>query len=102
MVLAAPEFVIAELIELIDKSEVAAELQHRMLADRVMRGEEGSELQARHGGFLQNFFVISSPKVRAGRAQGNRASKARNAWSPDETCIMPPRGTGPNALTQFS
>src|SRR4030095_721848 len=98
MVLAAQEFVIAELIELIDKSEVAAELQHRMLADRVMRGEEGSELQARHGGSLQNFFVFLSPKVRSGRAQGNRASKARNAWSPDETCAMPPRGMDRSAL----
>src|SRR5207244_11456302 len=48
MVLAAPEFVIAERIELLDQIEVAAELQHRMLADRVMWGEEGSEFEARH------------------------------------------------------
>src|SRR6202035_3283589 len=48
MVLAAPEFVITERVELVDEIEVAAELQHRMLADRVMRGEEGSELKARH------------------------------------------------------
>jgi hypothetical protein len=48
MMLSAPELVIAELIELRDEIEVAAELQHRMLADRMMRGEEGSEFQPRH------------------------------------------------------
>jgi hypothetical protein len=46
--LAAPEFIEAERIDLLDKIKVAAELQHRMLADRMMRGEEGSELEARH------------------------------------------------------
>ena len=45
--LAAPEFVIAERVELLDEVEIAAELQHRMLADRVMRGEKGAEFQAR-------------------------------------------------------
>ena len=29
--------------------EIAPELKHRMLPDRVMRGKEGSEFQARHG-----------------------------------------------------
>src|SRR5712691_8684676 len=48
MVLAAPEFVIAERIELLDEIEVAAELQHGMLAERAMRGEESSEFEARH------------------------------------------------------
>ena len=47
--LTAPELVIAELVELLHEIEVAAELQHRMLAERVMRGEEGSEFEARHG-----------------------------------------------------
>jgi hypothetical protein len=51
MMLAAPEFVIAELVELLDEIEVTAKLQHRMLADRVMRGQEGSEFEARHDGF---------------------------------------------------
>ncbi|MEY9663433.1 hypothetical protein [Bradyrhizobium diazoefficiens] len=49
MVLAAPELVITERVELLDQVEVAPELEHRMLPDRVMRGKEGSELQARHG-----------------------------------------------------
>src|SRR4051794_32915086 len=57
MVLPAPEFVIAEFVELLDKRKVAAELQHWMLADRMMRGEEGSELQAGHGVFSGNFFL---------------------------------------------
>ena len=50
MVLAAPEFVVAEPVELLDEVEIAAELQHRMLADRMMRGEEGAEIQTRHVG----------------------------------------------------
>ena len=50
MVLAAPEFVIAEPVQTLDEIEVAAELQHRMLADRMMRGEEGAEIQTRHLG----------------------------------------------------
>jgi hypothetical protein len=49
MVLAAPELVETQRIDLLDEIEVAAELQHRMLADRVMRGEKGSEFEARHG-----------------------------------------------------
>src|SRR5690242_16187125 len=52
MVLAAPELVIAEVVELLHEVEVAAELQHRMLAERVVRGEEGSEFQAFHQRFL--------------------------------------------------
>jgi hypothetical protein len=46
MVLAAPEFVETERVDLLDEIEVAAELQQRILADRVMRGEKGSEFQA--------------------------------------------------------
>jgi hypothetical protein len=65
MVLAAPEFVIAERIELLDEIEVAAELQHRMLADRVMRGEEGSELKARHGIFSRTEFVLDGSVAQA-------------------------------------
>jgi hypothetical protein len=49
MMLTAPELVIAEFVELLHEIEVAAELQHRMLAERVMRGEKGSEFEARHG-----------------------------------------------------
>jgi len=51
--LPAPELVIAERIELLDEIEVAAELQHRMLAERMMRREESSEFQAGHGRSLQ-------------------------------------------------
>src|SRR5438477_5164565 len=48
MVLAAPEFVIAELVELLDEIEVAAELQQRVLADGVMRREKRAETETRH------------------------------------------------------
>ena len=50
MVFAAPEFVVAEQVETFHEVEIAAELQHRMLADRMMRGKEGAEIQAGHDG----------------------------------------------------
>src|ERR1035437_1890085 len=73
MMLAAPEFVVAERVELLDEIEVAAELQHRMLADRMMRGEEGSEFEACHG-LLSGLYCswVLCSKLRAGEGQGNR------------------------------
>jgi hypothetical protein len=44
MVLAAPEFVIAELVQVLDEVEIAAELQHRVLPNGMMGGEEGAKL----------------------------------------------------------
>ena len=70
--LAAPELVKAEIVELLDEGEVAAELQHRMLADRVMRGEEGSELEARHRSFSPDYCYRGlSANLRVGQRQGN-------------------------------
>ena len=69
MVLAAPELVIAEPVELLDQVEIAAELQHRMLADRMMRGEEGAEIQTRHGGFS---WVSVGHAARVGRCVKSR------------------------------
>src|SRR5216683_5405174 len=82
MMLAAPEFVITERVELLDEVEVAAELQHRMLADGVMRGEEGSEFQAHHGLFSPAllFFwlsVGSTPNYGAGTVK----AIARGHWA---------------------
>src|SRR5713226_6950200 len=57
MMLAAPEFIEAERIDLLDEIKVAAELQHRMLANGVMRGEEGSEFKACHG-FLSGRLLL--------------------------------------------
>ena len=37
MVLPAPEFVVAELVELLDQRDVAPELEHRVFADRVVQ-----------------------------------------------------------------
>ena len=48
MVFAAPEFVVAELVEPLDQVEIAAELQQRVFADRMMRGKKGAEIQTRH------------------------------------------------------
>jgi hypothetical protein len=71
--LTAPELVIAERIELLDEVEVTAELQHRVLADRVVRGKESSEFEASHsdssGPFFLGFWIF---KLWAGADQGNR------------------------------
>ena len=83
MMLAAPELVIAERVDLLDEIEVAAELQQRILADRMMRGEKGSELEARHGVFSPSFIVLlrcSAPNLRGGHGQGNPANPAASAW----------------------
>ena len=61
--LAAPEFVIAEVVELLHEIEIATELQHRMLAERMMRGEEGSEFEARHDVSLNGVCCLSSSLV---------------------------------------
>src|ERR1039458_8389646 len=74
MMLAAPEFIVAERVELLDQIEVAAKLQHRMLANGMMRGEEGSEFEARHG-FLSGRLLLLiglRRKLRAAKLKGNR------------------------------
>jgi hypothetical protein len=43
VVLAAPEFVEPEPIEMLYEIKVAPELQHRVLADGMMRGEKGAK-----------------------------------------------------------
>jgi hypothetical protein len=43
MVLAAPELVVPELVEMLDEVEIPAELQHRVLTDRMVGGEERAE-----------------------------------------------------------
>src|SRR4029077_8047760 len=48
VVLAAPEFIIAEFVQQLDEIEIATELQHRMFADGMVRGEEGAEAKAWH------------------------------------------------------
>jgi hypothetical protein len=50
MMLTAPEFVVAQLIEMLDELEVAAELQGGIFADRMMGREECAEAHARHVG----------------------------------------------------
>jgi hypothetical protein len=53
-----------------------------MLADRMMRGEEGSEFEARHGFspdflFFKGLFLSGlKPKLRGGKHQGNRGKPA--------------------------
>src|ERR1700737_1031357 len=77
MVLAAPELVIAEPVELLDEVEIAAELQHRMLAHRMVRGEKGAEIQTRHHGLLLE------RGGRHSRESGNPEGKhSRSPWTP--------------------
>jgi hypothetical protein len=38
---------------MLDQVEVAAELQHRVLADRMMRGEKGAETETGHERLLR-------------------------------------------------
>src|SRR4051812_36187075 len=69
MVLAAPELVIAEPVELLHKVEIAAKLQHRMLADRMMRGEKGTKAKTGHEGspeFICGAEFKTAPAARAG------------------------------------
>src|ERR1700730_15190146 len=82
MMLAAPELVVAEPVELLDEVEIAAELQHRMLADRVMRGEEGAEIQTRHRGSPRSndgegYSSPSTIRTRRERSSVGRISPAR-------------------------
>src|ERR1700722_4336219 len=73
MMLAAPEFVIAKRIKLFDQVEIPAKLQHRVLADRMMRGEEGAELEACHGCSLRACCSwLLDAKLWRGSGQGNR------------------------------
>src|SRR5262245_61254622 len=55
MVLTAPEFVESELVQMLGEIEVAPELQHRVLAEGVMRGQKSAEADAGH--------EVSLPKV---------------------------------------
>src|SRR6185312_6907616 len=82
MVLAAPEFVEAERVDLFDEIEIATELQQRILADRMMRSEEGSELEARHWVFSPDSCSLDlvGAKVRGGQRQGNPRSRSARAW----------------------
>jgi hypothetical protein len=46
--LAAPEFVVTELVEMLGEIEVAAELQHRVFADGVVRSQKCAKANAGH------------------------------------------------------
>src|SRR5262245_988153 len=88
MVLAAPELVIAEPVELFDEVEIAAELQHRMLAHRMVRGEESAEIQTRHDGLLwPDIFVkeivtpLSTATMRPCLVTDSRVNLRFASWS---------------------
>ena len=75
---AAPELVEAESVEMGDEHWVAPELQHRVLADRVMRREEAAELKGcGHGPTLWS----GSPTLRVGSGAAPRRV-------PDSCCAV--------------
>ena len=59
MVFAAPEFVEAETVEVLGEVDVALELQRRVLAGGVMRGEERSEAQAGHVAMVGSDEIVA-------------------------------------------
>lgn len=59
MMLAAPELVEAEPIEVLGEVDVALELQRRMLAGGVMWGEERSEAQAGHAAMVGSDEIVA-------------------------------------------
>src|SRR5262249_17344352 len=62
VVLAAPELVVAEVVQVLHEVHVPAELQHRVLADRVVGGEERAEAQTWHGQASWWWWWIDGPR----------------------------------------
>jgi hypothetical protein len=70
--LAAPELVVAEIVELLHEIQVAPELQHWMLADRMMRGEESSKFEARHDVYSPERNLPCCPMPKGSRGEAIR------------------------------
>ncbi len=62
--LAAPELVVAELVEMLHELDVAPELQHRIFTDRMMGGEECAEAETRHENLQGNTNGLTRPRRR--------------------------------------
>jgi hypothetical protein len=90
--LAAPEFVETEPVDLLDEIEVAAELEQGVLADRVMRGEEGSKLKARHGFSLRGFVFVGSLDPNYGLRGGNAIMESPQRDMVIDPAHIPPPG----------
>jgi hypothetical protein len=82
--LAAPELVVAELVEVLGEIEIPAELQHRMLADGVMRGQKCAEADAGHGSRSPDEFRVCccAREVTCGALPTQCVSVARTADGP--------------------
>src|SRR3984957_6962523 len=89
---AAPELVVAELVEMLDQVQIAAELQHRMLADRMMRGEKGAKIQSRHEGSPEAVGDCPSQTgLGSMRARGDCSDRLKGQGS----ALKPARGFAP-------
>jgi uncharacterized caspase-like protein len=82
MVFAAPEFIVSEAVQMFHQVEIAAELQHRVLTDRMMRGEEGSEIQTRHEGV--SWVGMVQKRGRAGNIRPIVQRRSRFSKYPDD------------------
>jgi hypothetical protein len=86
MVFTAPEFAVTEPVEMFDQVEIAAELQHRMLADWMMRGEEGAEIQTRNDGFSwQSLLLIC---IHPNRRPGQHGRKSPTRLHPAGAALL--------------
>jgi hypothetical protein len=59
VVLATPELLEAESVEVRRELDVALELEHRVFAQRVVRGDEGAELETSHDRHPRKAHVLS-------------------------------------------
>src|SRR5262249_46445736 len=86
-----------------DEVEVAAELEHRMLADRMVGGEEGAELQTWHGRvswlvvIVRPHAPIGPRRISAASVRPTLPSPARSRWIDrwawaDGRALTSPRG----------
>ena len=77
-----------DLVEMLDKADVALELQHRVLPDGMMRGEEGAEAKAGHSVYGSRWFLQGL------RTQGRRQrGLERSARPGDHERMMQPANT---------
>jgi hypothetical protein len=70
-------------------------LQHRVLADRVVRGEEGTEFKASHGLFSRGSFSLATRNYGAAdiKATGERDADRNKACTSGTTPISRFRDT---------
>ena len=95
VVLAAPELVVAEPIEVLDEVEVALQLQARVLADGMMGREKGTELETVHGGLPSMSTAVFTGVFQNTRSTSRRSIGALSVGSPCSAARSMRRISGP-------